>query len=389
MDKEENSLNDYQEQYDILVEEEQEKQRKKSFWILFFCLIILLFSVLGATYSYYRVFSNTEKSDLNIDTDGDGKPDLNVDLNSDNICDINCDLNGDGKPDLNIDYRGDLKAHFNLDTNGDGKPDFNLINQSNNNGIACNKEEKCDLNCDTSEPKDNHPNINIDMDGDGRPDINIDIDCDGVSDINIDTDGDGRPDLNIDTNGDKICDLNCDTNGDGKPDKNIDSDGDGICDDNCDNKNDEKPKPKPPIKDPIIEVKPSEDDENAILYVNYTKGVEIEGMLPDTSESQTFTVENQSNRTLFFTLNFENVVNDFTVPEGFTYQVIQDNINKTEEIKAPTKDGMVLENIIMIPAHTTYNYEIVYTFHNLPDVNQTADQNKTFSAKIIAKIVER
>ncbi len=386
MDKDENNYNDYQEQYDILIEEEQEKQRKKSFWILFFCLIIILFSVLGATYSYYRVFTNTEKSELNIDTNGDGKPDLNVDLNNDGICDINCDTNKDGKPDLNIDYKGDLKAHFNLDLNGDGKPDFNLINQVNNNGIAC-QNGNCDINCDTD--NDNHPDLNIDIDGDGKPDLNIDTNCDGKPENNIDINGNGKPDLNIDVNGDGIPDLNIDTNNDGKPDKNIDSDEDGICDQKCENDSNENNKPTKPPKDPIIEVKPSDKDENAILFVNYIRGVNIDNMVPNSSASQIFTVENQSNKTLFFTLNFENVENNFTVPEGFTYQVKRDNIIQIEEQIAPKKDGKVLKNEIMIPAHTTYSYEIIYTFHDLPNINQTADQNKTFSTKIIAKITRQ
>lgn len=50
----------------------------------------------------------------NIDTDGDGEPDINI------------DVDGDGKPDLNID------------TDGDGVPDKNI--DSNGNGIADDKE---------------------------------------------------------------------------------------------------------------------------------------------------------------------------------------------------------------------------------------------------------
>lgn len=87
---------------------------------------------------------------LDKDTDGDGKPDLNV------------DTNGDGKPDINIDTNGDRKPDINIDTNGDRKPD-----------------------------------INIDTDGDRKPDINIDTDGDGKPDQNIDIDGDGNPDVNV------------------------------------------------------------------------------------------------------------------------------------------------------------------------------------------------
>ena len=64
MDKKENSINDYQEQYDILLEEEQDNQRKKAFWIVFFCLVILLFAILGATYSYYKVYTGTDDAEI-------------------------------------------------------------------------------------------------------------------------------------------------------------------------------------------------------------------------------------------------------------------------------------------------------------------------------------
>lgn len=349
MDKNENDINDYQEQYDILVEEEQEKQRKKTFLIIFFCLLILLFAILGATYSYYKVYTTTEKSEFNIDTDGDGRPDLNVDLNNDGICDVNCDTNGDGKPDINIDYNKDLKPRFNLDLDGDGKPDTNLINQSNNNGIACNLNNVCDLNCDTT--GDNHPNINVDLDGDGKPDINIDTDCDG------------KPDKNVDTNGDGLCDLNCDT-------EDVDKD----------EEEEEK-------KDPIVIIKPTDKEEKGILFINYTKDVNITGMLPDTTVTQTFTVENQSNRTLTYNLNWINVINELSVLEGFTYQIKKDGRIVSEQIPAPTSSTKMVENII-IPANTTYIYEIDYTFHNLVDIDQTVDQNKTFSAQIQAEIIQ-
>ena len=48
---------------------------------------------------------------MDIDTDGDGKPDINI------------DTDGDGKPDVNIDTDGDGKPDVNIDTDGDGKPD--------------------------------------------------------------------------------------------------------------------------------------------------------------------------------------------------------------------------------------------------------------------------
>ncbi len=250
---------------------------------------------------------------------------------------MNCDINGDGKPDINIDTDGDGKPDINIDTDGDGKPD-----------------------------------INIDTNGDGKPDGNIDTNGDGKCDVNCGTTPPvipSNPNINIDTNGDGVCDLNCDTNGDGKPDKNIDTNGDGICDVNCDD-------------DPIIDVDPSD---NAILYVTYVKAVEALDIEPGWSDTQKFTIENQSNETLIFNINWKDVHNTFTMPGGFTYTLKRDGIVEGT-YDAPKTDSKLVERII-IPAKTTYSYEIIYNFNNL-DQNQNEDQGKQFSAKIVAEIVQ-
>ena len=64
---------------------------------------------------------------INIDTDGDGLPDINIDLDDDGVPDINKDVNGDWIPDVDIDSTGDGEPDINVDTDGDGKPDENII----------------------------------------------------------------------------------------------------------------------------------------------------------------------------------------------------------------------------------------------------------------------
>ena len=137
-----------------------------------------------------------------VDTDGDGFPDINI------------DTDGDGKPDINVDTDGDGKPDVNIDTDDDGQPDVNIVDKDG------------DGKPDSVDEKDTDPDVNIDTDGDGQPDINIDTDGDGQPDIDIDTDGDGKPDVNIDTDDDGKPDVNIDTDDDGKPDINIDTDGD-------------------------------------------------------------------------------------------------------------------------------------------------------------------
>ena len=358
MENNEKDLNDYQEQYDLLIEEEKEKQKKKTFWILFFCLIIILFSVLGATYSYYRVYVGAEKNDLNIDTDGDGIPDLNIDTNGDGKCDVNCDKDKNRKPYLNVSLdKKQLDPLFNLDTDKDGVPDKNLMNQDTDG------DGTCDLNCDTN--GDGFPDKNIDLDGDGICDLYCDTIEDGKCTLNCDTDGDGICDLNCDSKEEEGCTLNCDTDGDGNCDKNCDTDGDGTCDLNCDD-------------EPIVDVK------NAILHVYYKKDVTALNVAPGWKDILRFTVENQSNKTMVFDIEWVDVLNEFHVDKTLTYSLFKDGMLKSQDIPVPKANTKLLEGIV-IPANQTYLYEIEYHFNDLPDVDQTMDLGKSFTAKLEVK----
>ncbi len=194
--------------------------------------------------------------DLNIDSDGDGKPDLNIDTDKDGKPDlnlvilkksdwkptkcvqididkgileeyctgtsvkakINVDTDGDGIPNINIDNKGDFKPHINIAKDGKN-PSVNIVEIHEWNPKKDYKSGK--FSYDSIGKNDIKPEINIDTDGDGLPDINIDLDDDGEADINIDVDGDGIPDIDIDSDGDGIPDVNVDNDGDGKPDENI------------------------------------------------------------------------------------------------------------------------------------------------------------------------
>ena len=192
--------------------------------------------------------------DLNIDSDGDGKPDLNVDTDNDGKPDLNLvilkksdwkptkcvkadpdngileeyctgtsvkavlnvDTDNDGIPNINIDSDGDMKADINISKDGIN-PNINIVELTN--WIPDKNYTYQKFSYDTM--KDIKPLLNIDSDKDGRPDINIDLDGDSNPDINIDVDGDGIPDIDIDSDGDGKPDVNIDTDGDGKPNENI------------------------------------------------------------------------------------------------------------------------------------------------------------------------
>ena len=184
------------------------------------------------------------KPDLNVDSDGDGNPDLNLvilkkadwkptkcvkqDVNSgilEEYCTgtsvkakINIDTDGDGIPNINIDNKGDFKPHINIAKDGT-TPSVNIVEIHEWKPKKDYKSGK--FGFDSVGKDDIKPEINIDTDGDGLPDVNVDLDGDGEPDINIDIDGDGIPDIDIDSDGDGIPDVNVDTDGDGKPDENI------------------------------------------------------------------------------------------------------------------------------------------------------------------------
>ena len=315
-------------------------------------LFILGFLFLGgfATYSGVRFLA---QANLNIDLNNDGIADLNIDTNGDGICDINCDTNKDRKPDLNIDYRGNRKAMFNVKRE-DGSI-FNPMNQD------LDKDGKCDLNCDTDD--DGWPDTNIDLDGDGKPDINIDTDGDGVPDINVDTNGDGVPDLNIDEDDDGICDKNC-TFVSGKDGQTNIGDNDVTL-------------------------------ETAALVVTFADGnnVTVENLYPDDQKGNVntkvpdinFSIENRTDRILYYNINWLNITNTFT-STNFWFKVWSDyNGFKQDFQPTPFTDGLMASHVAIAPK-TTQNYTVSFTLHGT-GAEQNYDQGKHFGGRITVELL--
>lgn len=114
---------------------------------------------------------------LKKDSDGDGLPDINLDIDNDCFAELNIDLNKDGIPDLDIDSNGDGKPDINVDVNGDGHANLNLLKLS---AWTPNKDD-CVVD-----------GFHYDTMSGLKPDSNIDSDGDGKADTNI-TDKDGNP----------------------------------------------------------------------------------------------------------------------------------------------------------------------------------------------------
>ena len=312
-------------------QEYDEKKRKRRLLLLLLLLLFSIILILGVTGLYVEHKGNRNLSNaiLNIDIDGDGIADINID-NGTGKCLVNCSTDNK-KPITNIDYKKNNKPTFNIDTNEDGNPDSNLINQDTNG------DGKCNLNCDTN--------------NDGWPDTNLDLDNDAECDINCDTNNDGKCELNCDTNGDGKCDLYCDTNGD------------GVCDEKCD--------------DPSIDII---EGEEYVLTLTDSSTYNKNNIIPGWTGSKSFKLSNSTTSPQVVNMNWINVKNTFTTVNNLYYSVSRNNVTLIKNARAPYKDSNIISNIT-IPAKTTYTFKFSFEFKNT-NLNQDIDKGKSFDAKI-------
>ncbi len=211
------------------------------------------------------------EADDQVDTDSDGVPDIrDLDSDSDGILDVtevgNPDADGDGVVDGEdsdgnglidtVDPNNDNPLTIPPDSDNDGVPDIRDLDSDNdgihdiiegglddtdNDGIVGGSDSDGDGIADSIDNNDGFGNVNqsfpLDSDRDNIPDyLDLDSDDDGINDITevglADPDGDGRLESN-DVDGDGIADA-VDQNNDGFGDNAAvdlpDSDGDGIPD---------------------------------------------------------------------------------------------------------------------------------------------------------------
>lgn len=318
-------------------------------WVIF-SIWLFIFAVIAATYAG---FNYLRLSDLNKDIDGDGIPDINIDINNDGEADINIDVDGDDIPDLNIDYKGNRKAVFNIDTDGDGIADSNLVNDATDGN-------PCDINCD--------------INGDGWPDLNIDLDGDGVPDVDMDTNGDGIADLNIDSDGDGICDINCDTNGD------------GLCDYRCLQAHE--------LDDglstgtSVVTGTGKVETATPYLIINYEHGltVNVQGLLPDdqppipghTNEKpvKEFIVENMSDYPIYYSLRWNVTTNTF-ITDNLKYTMVGSNGGPSlDKTTMPKRSATIFENILIMP-RVTQKFRVEMNLEGTGEP-QNEDQGRLF-----------
>lgn len=345
----------------------------------------------GKTYKLNEDTNGDGFPDINIDIDNDGKPDINITDNISNVCIKNCDTNHDGTPDYLID----------IDDTGN-----NLISIGNLN-YDYDFDTKYEVNIDTD--YDLYPDLDIDLDGDKIPDINIDYDHDGTADFNIDTNNDGKPDINIDPYGDGVCVFNCqtesgltnvvdnsetctkncDTDNDGMPDKLIDLDNDGVCDLNCDTVNDKNLDYYIDTESNLYNSTLNDDDtSNDVFIVN---GVDIQAQIEELnagdkwSKNYVVTITNNTNHAIDYKLYWTNVYNEFTTG-NMRYYITKSNTEYITDEALPTEDKIINQKLTM-RSKTSIKFVMHVYMYNQP-YNQIQDASKSFTGKLKLDVVE-
>ena len=342
--------------------------------------------------------------DINIDLDGDGDPDLNIDTDGDGECDVNCDTNSDGKPDINIDVDGDKDPDINIDTDGDGEPDENLKDQDTDG------DGECDLNCDTD--GDGIPDKNVDVDGDGDPDINIDDDGDGECDRNCISEYYGNPNLSnlrvenyvispgfnsytteysvtVASDATSVnviaTPLNPNATVTGAGRINLTSDSTRIAITVTAEDGSTKTyyltitkEEEPPIVDPGD----GEFDFNeleGLLTVQYTTPLNVSNIRPGWTGSHEFVLTNHSDRTIVYNINLINVENTFT-SDNFVYSLVKDGRTIVDPTTAVKEDATIAGELIIGPGESK-RFSINYEFVEI-GAPQDYDQGRHYSGTV-------
>ena len=99
-----------------------------------------------------------------------------------------------------------------------------------------------------------------------------------------------------------------------------------------------------------------------------------------------FDLNNKSNTPIMYNIKLTNVTNTFNPNSDFVYSLRRDGTSITNRVPAPVSDSYIVQKVL-IPANTTYNYELDYEFLET-GVLQNSNQGKTFSAKIEIEIAK-
>jgi len=122
----------------------------------------------------------------------------------------------------------------------------------------------------------------------------------------------------------------------------------------------------------------------ATIGVTYSDGDTVTGtnIVPGWSKTKDISVNNTSGSTLYYTIKWTAVTNNFTTPADLVYTLTKTSTNGTNvtETACPTADGNMISNVT-IAAGETQSYTLALSYKD-SGVSQNADQGKSFSSKL-------
>src|SRR5574344_608057 len=123
---------------------------------------------------------------------------------------------------------------------------------------------------------------------------------------------------------------------------------------------------------------------NGTMEITYTdtSNVSLVNAYTGESISKTFTVENTGDSTVYYNIDLEELVNNFTNPDDLVYTLSESGGNVAiSSTPVPTTSNTPIASNIRINAGVTHTYVMTITFLKT-DEDHSNNMNKTFSSKI-------
>ena len=124
-----------------------------------------------------------------------------------------------------------------------------------------------------------------------------------------------------------------------------------------------------------------------IVFTDTDGNIEGNGITPGWSNSKTFTVKNESNRTYKYDIIIKDLVNTFVTEGYLQYKITSTNngYNMTDYVSVPkssTATDTILAKNVSIAVNATQKYTIEFRYANDENVDQSEDMGKKLSGTL-------
>lgn len=118
----------------------------------------------------------------------------------------------------------------------------------------------------------------------------------------------------------------------------------------------------------------------SVKYQNESSVINIDKVKPGDTLTKTFEVYNNGDKTAYYAIVFDNVVNEFTRSQDWTYK-LSDGSNEVASGTLPTVNDYILSSVA-IEQGVTKRYTLEIKYANLKNIDQSIDMEKRISFKI-------